>query len=79
MTQLTQVYVRPTAGQFVAIWTYNGKVWSNTLRAVGGALFVFYDDDATMSSFREVGPDTVHPVDNTDGAISNLRYFVVKE
>lgn len=37
--------VMPKCGQFVAVWMYNGKVWSDTFKFENGSLRVYREDD----------------------------------
>lgn len=34
---------QPTRGQFVAVWTYDDKVWSDTYAWIGGKLHIYCD------------------------------------
>lgn len=36
----------PESGQFIRIWTYNGKIWSDTMKIEDGRLF--YDAGEEM-------------------------------
>lgn len=35
------VTAQPTTGQFVAVWEYDGEMWSDTYRWDNGDLFMF--------------------------------------
>lgn len=35
----------PTKGQFIAIWSYNGEVWSRTCKVVKGGISVYDEED----------------------------------
>lgn len=34
----------PEEGQFVAVWEYNGEIWSDTFSIIDGELMKFSDD-----------------------------------
>lgn len=38
INQTTQM---PTEGQFIAIWEYDGKLWSNTCKAIRNEVFIY--------------------------------------
>lgn len=41
---MKQVNEMPTEGQFVAMWEYNNKIWSDTFRWVDGSLKISSKD-----------------------------------
>ena len=45
----------PTIGQFVAMWEYNGSLWSENLRVVNGVREIFIES----SDFNEFGDEWV--------------------
>lgn len=48
--------VQPTEGQFVRLWEFNGKVWSDVCKFKDGELFVFdgIDDSWVLIEVRDV-------------------------
>ena len=47
---IKQVSQMPTEGQFVAVWIYDGAIWSDTLKYVDGVLHCFSDE---LNDFAE--------------------------
>lgn len=71
MTTFKQVDYKPTDRQFVAMWEYNGKIWSNTVCwieeeeafLVWSEIDEMYDGYWTLSEYAE----------------STVKYFILEE
>jgi len=54
----------PTSGQFVVIWEYDNKIWSDTYKRVGNNLYIYNHSDNDFviipdgSSYPWLGADT---------------------
>lgn len=57
---MIEVLEAPKSGQFVAMWTYNGKIWSGTYQYINGELYK-YDDEC--DEFKETYDDLCRPND----------------
>lgn len=52
---MVQVTKQPTEGQFIRVWEYDGKLWSDVVRIVDGQATVYNDEsDDFDSDFVEV-------------------------
>ncbi len=56
----------PTEGQFIAVWQYDGLVWSSTILHNGGVLYMFLP---AFGHFVPLDPD--HP------ALTGAMHFVI--
>lgn len=66
---IKQVQERPEEGQYVAIWSYGGKIWSNAFREENGRRMMYYEeeDDFFPANFN---PESVSP---------EVIYFILEE
>lgn len=46
---MKEVTERPTSGQWVEMWSYNGNVWSNTFKFLDGGLLIYLPDEDSWS------------------------------
>ena len=68
--------VMPTEGQFVAVWEYNGEMWSDTCRMVDGNFQVFItgtdgEDEHWTNESGDLAEsiDVTYITNNNNGAI----------
>ena len=66
---MNEVSEMPKEGQFVAVWIYRGKIWSDTFRWKSGKLFKFEND---QDEFFPVWTSEMKPWLNPD---NKPRFF----
>lgn len=71
MTTFKQIDYKPKDRQFVAMWEYNGKIWSDTVCWIEEE-----EDFLVWSSDDEMYGE---PLALTEHAESTVKYFVLEE
>lgn len=66
---MNEVSEMPKEGQFVAVWIYRGKIWSDTFRWKLGNLYYFENDHDSFCSYWN---EQSHPWRNPD---NKPRFF----
>ena len=60
---------KPTSGQFIEMWEYNGQVWSQNYKWNDGTLYSFsYESDGWVIDHNTL----------TGNDITNVQYITVK-
>lgn len=71
MTNFKQIDYKPTDRQFVAMWEYNGKIWSDTVCWIEEEYdFLVWSGDDECYGER---------FDLSERAESTVKYFVLEE
>lgn len=68
---MKEVNEEPETGQFVAMWTYGGEIWSSTYKYIEGELAVYCEEEDDFLVDEE-NSQAIHADD-----INDVRYFVV--
>lgn len=61
--------IRPTAGQFVAIWFYNNLIWSGTFKYI----------DEKLHEFQPLADDWERSFDTSFLDRVQAKYFVIED
>ena len=68
-TKLVKVSSQPSSGQFVRIWSYGGKVWSDTVRYTSEGNFETYNSSTSTWEIGSCFPDEVK---------AKMEYFIAE-
>ena len=69
---MKQVDKRPTEGQWVEVWEYDGKMWSDTFKLINGVVHVNTDRHGEAFSVD------YHYKSNHEGGTNNYKYFIAE-
>ena len=65
---MTPVNTMPEEGQFVAMWIYDNKIWSNTYKWIRDKIFFYCEESYTWNK-TDNPPDTL--------PAETIKYFIV--
>lgn len=69
-TKLIEVFSAPTTGQFVRVWSYEGRVYSDTVR---------YSSEGRLETYDCFTDSWAEAMGLPDYHMSNMKYFKVVE
>ena len=69
---MKQVDKRPTEGQWVEVWEYDGQMWSDTFKLINGVVHVNTDRHGEAFSVD------YHYKSNHEGGTNNYKYFIAE-
>ena len=65
---MKKVKEMPTSGQFVAVWEYDGNLWSNTME---------WKEDGCLYHYEETGDKWIYNAPDCFPSYLNVTFFIL--